>query len=86
LRLAPTLAALALALPLPLLAQSADPRPEASPSPGQDGGEKVICKQEKATGSRVPAKKTCLTEKQWRDKALQAQEGVAHRTRMTTGN
>lgn len=84
-RFAPTIAAIALALPLPLLAQSTDPDPEASPSPVQEGREKVICKQEKTTGSRVAAKKTCLTEKQWRDKALQAQEDAAHRTRMSTG-
>lgn len=86
-RLPSILAAAALALPVPLLAQSADPQPEASASPAttQDSREKVICKQEKPLGSRVASRKTCLTEKQWRDRAAQAQEELDRRGRSGNG-
>lgn len=85
-RLATTLTALALALPMPLIAQSADPQPEASasPMPTQGTPEKVICKQEKVLGSRVASRKTCLTERQWRERSVQSQEELERRTR--TGN
>lgn len=81
-----TLAALALALPVPLLAQTADPQPETAPSPATASGsaEKIICKQEKVLGSRVASRKTCLTQRQWRERAAQAQEELGRRTR--TGN
>ncbi len=85
-RLALTLAALSLALPMPVLAQSADPQPETAPSPTptSGGAEKIICKQEKVLGSRVASRKTCLTQRQWRERAAQAQEELGRRTR--TGN
>jgi hypothetical protein len=86
-RLSLILASAALALPVPLIAQSAVPQPEASGSPAakQDGPEKVICKKEIATGSRVAARRTCLTERQWRERAAQAQEALDRRARSGNG-
>ncbi len=81
------LAALVLALPLPLLAQSADAETDApSALPAQEPGEKVICKQEKQLGSRLASKKTCLTERQWRERAAQAQEQLDRQARSGNGS
>lgn len=78
-----TFAALMIALAAPLAGQATGPQPEASATPTADA-EKVICKQDKQTGSRVASRKTCLTARQWRERAAQAQEDLGRRTR--TGN
>jgi hypothetical protein len=80
------LAAIALSLTAPLHAQSTPPQPDASGSPTaiMDVPEKVICKQEKATGSRVASRKTCLTDRQWRERAAKVQEDLDRMVR--TGN
>lgn len=67
------IAALAIALPMPILAQSADPAPAPSPAPEakKEDPDKLICKREVKTASRMGAAKTCLTRAQWakRDEA-----------------
>lgn len=46
--------------------------------------EKVICRRDKATGSRLGAKRTCMTAKQWAEKTAQErqfiEQGQAQRT------
>lgn len=69
-RLTLTLAALTLALPIPLLAQSAEPQPVPSPTPvvKKDASNKLICRREVKTSSRMGAAKTCLTRQQWEER------------------
>ena len=38
--------------------------------------EKVVCKTEKITGSRIKSKRTCMTQKQWDEVAASARKGV----------
>ncbi len=69
-RLPLTLAAVALALPMPLFAQSAEPQPVPSPAPvaKKEASDKLICRREVKTSSRMGAAKICLTRQQWEEK------------------
>ncbi len=66
-RLPLILAALTLTLPMPLLAQSAEPQPVPSPAPvvKKEASNKLICRREVKTSSRMGAPKVCLTRQQW---------------------
>jgi hypothetical protein len=50
----------------------------------QAGGdkEKLICKSEKVTGSRLKKRRTCLTRQQWDDLATETKQDL---DRFTTG-
>lgn len=69
-RLSLTFAALAIAIPMPLLAQSAEPQPVPSPTPvvKKEASNKMICRREVKTSSRMGAPKTCLTRQQWEER------------------
>lgn len=53
------------------------------------GDEKVICRREKATGSRVTAKRVCMTARQWEAQRMEdrqrIEQGQAQRTRSDQG-
>lgn len=38
--------------------------------------EKVLCRREKATGSRLSGKKVCLTEREWEARRQEARQAV----------
>lgn len=90
-RLALTLAAAALALPLPLLAQAADPAPDApaaepvkkAKKAKAENPDRLICKQEKKTGSRMGVTSTCLTARQWQELAERTRDQMDDRSRST---
>jgi len=78
------MAALALALPAPVLAQPAEPAPAplaASPPMPKDDADKVICKRETTLGSRIATRKTCLTARQWQERAEEARQQIDGRNR-----
>jgi hypothetical protein len=55
---------------LPTLAQApASQSPPATQKPNV--AEEVICKKEESTGSRIGAKRVCMTRTQWADRLLQ---------------
>ena len=83
-RLPLILAALTLTLPMPLLAQSADPQPVPSPAPvvKKEASNKMICRREVKTSSRMGAAKICLTRQQWEEK----DEAGRRDLRQTEGN
>lgn len=89
----------AIFVPAMLLLSGAAPAPAPVPAPGasnaraSDGGveqvvtiadEKVVCRREKAVGSRVTAKRVCMTAQQWETKRMedrrQIEQGQAQRT------
>ena len=47
--------------------------------------EKVVCKVEKATGSLIRRKKTCMTESEWEEFRRQTYQGVNDRVRNANG-
>ena len=55
---------------------------------GTASGEKVICRSDKDIGSRVRAKRICMTSKQWAEKAAEERQFVEQRQaqRTITGN
>jgi hypothetical protein len=58
----------------PLSAQAA---PQAQPlptDPKKSDANKLVCKTEDTIGSRLRAKKVCLTVQQWKEQAAQARE------------
>ena len=79
-----TLAPLALFLPMPLFAQSAEtqPVPSTATAVKQEASNKLICRHEVKTSSRMGAAKTCLTRQQW-----EARDDAGRRDlRQTEGN
>lgn len=47
-------------------------------------GEKVICRSDKEIGSRVKAKRICMTSKQWAEKAAEERQFVEQRQAQRT--
>ena len=41
-----------------------------------DGKDKLICKSEKVTGSRLQKRRTCLTRQQWDDLAAETKQDL----------
>jgi len=60
----------------PAAAVSAAPTALATAAPNPD--DKVICKQEDTTGTRLGAHKVCMTRAQWRVQAVQDRDVVKH--------
>ena len=51
--------------------------PAAAPAkPNSD--EKIICRYDTPTGSRLGAKKTCMTKRQWADQSNNARDSMNH--------
>ena len=48
--------------------------------------EKLICKTEKVTGSRVKSKRTCMTVERWEEVRASARQGVDDLVRSTGRN
>ena len=51
---------------------------------GTTTGEKVICRSDKEIGSRVRAKRICMTSKQWAEKAAEERQFVEQRQAQRT--
>lgn len=65
------LVAVGIAVGMPVVAQSTvDPQPVQAPTAKSDVN-KLVCKKEETLGSRLAAKKVCLTVQQWQDRAAQ---------------
>jgi hypothetical protein len=68
----------------PAVAQSTiEPRPVQAPT-AQSDVNKIICKKQQEIGSRLGAKKVCLTKKEWQDRADIDREDV-ERVQQNTG-
>lgn len=83
-RRALTLAPLLFVIPMPLLALSGEPQPAPSPTPvvNKEASNKLICRREVKTSSRMGAAKICLTRQQWEEK----DEAGRRDLRQTEGN
>jgi hypothetical protein len=68
-------------------APATTPAPQAQVSPAAKAAneDKVICKTETPTGSRLGAKKTCMKKSDWDKQAAQAREMMLHRPPSTAG-
>ena len=65
------LIATGIAVAMPAAAQTTvDPQPVPAPTAKTDVN-KLVCKREETLGSRLGAKKVCLTVQQWQDRAAQ---------------
>ena len=62
-------AALALiaAVAMPVAAQTPAPQPSTPPAAKEDPLNKVVCRKEESLGSRLNAKRVCLTVREWKD-------------------
>lgn len=54
-----------------------------APDPKEKSGERIICQKIEEVGSRLAAKRVCMTANQWRDQQLQEQEATAGHQRKT---
>jgi hypothetical protein len=79
------LAAAGISLAVPAAAQTTtvDVRPVQAPTANSDVN-KLICKKQEEIGSRLGAKKVCLTQKQWQERALIDREDT-ERIQQNTG-
>lgn len=84
--LVPALAAGMLAAPV--VSAAKDTKPEASEQVADKSQNRMICKKDKLTGSRLQAKKTCMTAAQWeqleRDQREATERAQANRPREGT--
>lgn len=81
------LAGLALVLGSPTIAQTApadQPIVKDSPTADKNDPNRIVCKREEQIGSRLTAKKVCLTVKEWQDLA-QANREEVERAQLNTG-
>lgn len=53
---------------------------------GTATGEKVICRSDKEIGSRVKAKRVCMTAKQWAEKTAEERQFVEQRQAQRTAS
>lgn len=51
---------------------------------GTATGEKVICRRDKEIGSRVKAKRICMTAKQWAEKTAEERQFIEQRQAQRT--
>jgi hypothetical protein len=83
--LLPALAMFALASPA--IAGDEDKKEPAATEATDDSQNRMICKRQKSTGSRLRAEKVCMTAAQWaqlqRDQRMETERGQS--TRWTTG-
>ena len=82
------LIAAAVSLSAPVAAQTALP-PAAEPAPivvqnTKSEVNRIVCKKQEEIGSRLGAKKVCLTVKQWQDQADASREDI-ERIQQNTG-
>jgi hypothetical protein len=78
----------------PLLANPPATAPETTAVRASDGakdqtlgtatGEKVICRSDKEIGSRVKAKRICMTAKQWAEKTAEERQFIEQRQAQRT--
>ncbi len=61
---------------VPAAAQAPQVQPVAASSSSSPDTNKIVCKKEDTIGSRLGAKKVCLTTKEWADLAKQSREEV----------
>lgn len=75
-----TLMVLAISLAAPVSMASAFADEAAAPAAQTDQAgakkEKLICRRERATGSRVRVNRTCMTEAQWRELSTKTEKGM----------
>lgn len=57
-----------------MLAGAAPPAAPVTRSPAPDPGNKMICRRETPIGSLIQSRKTCLTAKQWQERAVNGNE------------
>ena len=57
----------------------------ATPPAKKPDGSKVICRELGETGSRLAAKRVCLTRDQWRDQAQMQRTDIDKAQRIRTG-
>lgn len=91
----PLIACAALLATPPLLANP-DTTPTTSQARAADGakeqvlgtstGEKVICRTDKEIGSRVKAKRICMTAKAWAEKAAEERQFIEQRQAQRTAS
>jgi len=79
----PFLIAAGISVAMPVAAQTVQPQPLRAATVQTDVN-KVVCKKEEEIGSRLGAKKVCLTVKQWQERADADREEV-ERAQQQTG-
>lgn len=66
-----------IALAVPAVAQNPGQAPASNIARAKpNAGDKIICKTEETTGTRLGAHKVCATEREWRELAEQTQAAV----------
>jgi hypothetical protein len=54
--------------------QQQQPKPQAGSTAKPDDLDRVVCKSEEETGTRLPPKKTCHTKREWNDIATETRQ------------
>jgi hypothetical protein len=73
----------ALSVPMGAFAGQSEPvpaQPATIPAPSGAKSDRVICRTDDTTGSRITKKKICMTAAQWRESSYQAGQSVERRS------